>query len=589
MVIIGLAGTLPRSPATAQPGIGNAFPQLGFNNITDLQAPPDGTNRFFAVERAGAVRVFESDPATATHTTFLDLSGSVDTNGEGGLLGLAFHPDYAQSGYVFVYYTTSEGGPFRSVVSRFTVSDDPDVADSTSEQVVLTVGQPRTNHNAGQLQFGPDGYLYVGLGDGGGGGDPFENGQDRSTLLGSMLRLDVDLDGSGASPDCGTGAYEVPPDNPFLGDEAACDEIYAYGLRNPFRYSFGPEGRLWVADVGQNQREEINWVEAGGNYGWDVMEGEVCYEPSSGCDTSGLELPVFTYSHGVDRSITGGYVYTGSCGYLQGRYVYGDFVSGRIWALDYDASGATGNELLYDGVGNLTTFGVDPNEELYFAGFADDVIYRFNCSVLPVELTAFSGRADGRSVRLTWTTASETQNAGFEVQHAVGDRFETVGFLEGSGTTQRPRTYAFTVPDLAPGVHRFRLRQLDTDGSATYSPEVEVTVPLDAAYAVTAPHPNPARGVARFTVTVETAQPVTAALYDVTGRRVQALFAGVLSAHAPTPITVPTGALASGAYIIRVEGRAFVTERRLTVVRWGVRASISLRRDDAALSGPREA
>jgi glucose/arabinose dehydrogenase len=287
-VVVVLTGTLPRGPAAAQPAIDNAFPQLGFNNITDLQAPPDGTNRLVAVERAGTIRVFESDPATATRTTFLELSGSVDTNGEGGLLGLAFHPDYAQNGHFFVYYTTSEGGPFRSVVARFTVSDDPDVADPTSEQVVLTVDQPWTNHNAGQLQFGPDGYLYVGLGDGGGGGDPFENGQDRSTLLGAMLRLDVDLDGSGASPDCGAGAYEVPPENPFLGDEAACDEIYAYGLRNPFRYSFGPAGRLWVADVGQNQWEEINWVEAGGNYGWNTMEGEGCYDPPSGCDTSGL-------------------------------------------------------------------------------------------------------------------------------------------------------------------------------------------------------------------------------------------------------------------------------------------------------------
>jgi hypothetical protein len=204
---------------------------------------------------------------------------------------------------------------------------------------------------------------------------------------------------------------------------------------------------------------------------------------------------------------------------------------------------------------------------LYFGGINDNSIYRFVCSVLPVELTTFDGRADGRSVRLTWTTASEAQNAGFEVQHAVGDRFEPVGFVEGSGTTQQSHTYAFTVPDLAPGAHRFRLRQLDTDGSTTYSPEVEVTVPLDAAYAVTAPHPNPARGVARFTVTVETAQRVTAALYDVTGRRVQTLFAGALSAHDPTPITVPTGALASGAYIIRIEGRAFATEQRLTVVR----------------------
>lgn len=561
-----LFATFLVSGVQAQPQIENAFPQLSFSGVIDIQAPPDGTNRLFVAERAGRILAFENSADATEQTTFLDIRSHVDTEGEGGLLGMAFHPDYAQNGHVFVYYTV-DSSPLRSVIARFTVSSDPDVASVASEQIVLEVEQPRSNHNAGQLQFGPDGYLYVGFGDGGGGGDPGENGQDLTNLLGAMLRLDVDLDGSGGEPDCGTGAYEVPADNPFVGATSACDEIYAYGFRNPYRYSFGPEGRLWVADVGQNSWEEINWVEAGKNYGWDVMEGAHCHEPSSGCDQAGLELPVFEYGHDEGRSITGGYVYTGSCSALSGRYVYGDFVNGRIWALDYDETGASGSDLIYDSGLSLTTFGKGPNNELYSAGLYDGAIHRFVCSTLPVELTTFDGRVSEQTVRLTWATASETSNSGFEVQHQVNSEFRSLGFVEGAGTTQQSQSYAFTVDDLEPGPHRFRLEQVDLDGSVSHSPVVEVSVPLGRAFEVTALHPNPASTQAQFTVRVREAQPVTATLYDAVGRRVKTLYEGRVHPGQPEQITVGGSTLPSGRYLIRVEGPSFAVTRDLSLVR----------------------
>jgi Glucose/sorbosone dehydrogenases len=553
--------------------------------VTDIQAPPDGTNRLFVLERAGRVVVFERDPTASQKTPFLDVRGQVDTQGEGGLLGLAFHPDYAQNGWFFVYYTTSQNGPFRSVVSRFTVSaPDPDSADPNSEQVVLTAEQPYSNHNAGQLQFGPDGSLYVGLGDGGSGGDPEEHGQDPTTLLGSMLRLDVDLDGSGTMPECGSGAYEIPSTNPFVdADDDRCDEIYAYGFRNPYRYSFGPEGRLWVADVGQNNWEEIDWVEAGGNYGWDVMEGTHCYEPSSGCDTAGLELPVFEYSHSEGSSITGGYVYEGSCGYIDGRYIYGDYGSGRIWALPYDDSGTGANELLLDSSLSLTTFGVGPEDELYFAGIFDDALYQFVCSTLPVELTTFDAEVDDGTVRLTWQTASETGNAGFRVQrHVTGtgapetqghgglSGWTTVGRVEGAGTTSEAQSYRFADANFphAADTLLYRLKQVDTDGSTYYSETITVARRRPARLHLLGTAPNPAR---RRT-TVRYAVPESASgeaarleLYDVMGRRVRSVEAPADAGRHKRSLDVR--GLASGVYVLRLQVSGDAQTRTLTVAR----------------------
>jgi glucose/arabinose dehydrogenase len=274
-----------------------------------------------------------------------------------------------------VYYTTDN--PLRSVVSRFSVSQtDKNRADVNSEQVLLQVDQPFPNHNGGQISFGPDGYLYIGLGDGGGAGDPLGNGQNRSTLLGKILRIDV----NSAS---GSLNYSIPRDNPFVGNNQGFrEEIYAYGLRNPWRFNFDSvTGRLWVGDVGQDRIEEIDIVKSGSNYGWNIMEGSLCYSPPSGCNQTGLAPPIWEYTHATGYSVTGGFVYRGAAfPELVGAYVFGDYGSGRIWALRYDGMNSTNSEFAATGV-HITSFGLDQKDELYFCA-SDGNVYRLQRSTM---------------------------------------------------------------------------------------------------------------------------------------------------------------------------------------------------------------
>lgn len=348
-----------------------AFPELEFTRPVDLQHPGDGSGHLFVVEQRGIISAFPNDADVESANTFLDIEDQVDDAGnEEGLLGLAFHPDYEDNGYFYVNYTTSDS---KTRISRFEVSsDDSDQAVKSTEQVLLSFDQPYDNHNGGQLSFGPDGYLYIAVGDGGAGGDPEENGQDRTTLLGTILRIDVDSQEDGKS-------YGIPDDNPFVNnDEGYREEIYAYGLRNVWRFSFDSEtDRLWAGDVGQNSYEEIDIVEKGGNYGWNIMEGNHCFSPETDCDQSGLELPIWEYDRSEgDVSITGGFVYRGpSLSGLEGKYIYADYASGRIWSLDYsDMENPTNTELVNTGVG-ISSFGVDAEEELYICAF-DGKIYR---------------------------------------------------------------------------------------------------------------------------------------------------------------------------------------------------------------------
>lgn len=315
---------------------------------------PVGDDRLFIVEQAGRILIHRAGQILPT--TFLDISTLVLSGGERGLLSVAFHPSYATNGFFFVNYTDQSGD---TRVARYEVSADPDRADPQSQRIILTVVQPFGNHNGGLLLFGRDGMLYVGMGDGGSGGDPQGHGQDRSTLLGALLRIDVD----GALP------YEVPAGNPFVGDAGARDEIWAYGLRNPWRWTFDPvDRRLYVADVGQDQWEEINVVPdglGGLNYGWNVAEGDHCFQ--SGCTRTGFVVPVVEYGHDEGCSVTGGMVYRGNAiPNLRGHYIYADFCRGWIRSFRY-AGGSVSEQREWNvaNPGNIVSFGVDGAGELY--------------------------------------------------------------------------------------------------------------------------------------------------------------------------------------------------------------------------------
>jgi glucose/arabinose dehydrogenase len=305
-------------------------------------------------------------------TPFLDIISLVNSSGsEQGLLGLAFHPRYSENGFFYVHYSDLNGD---TAIARYQVSADPNVADPTTASMLLQIDQPYSNHNGGHLLFGPDGYLYIGMGDGGSGGDPHGNGQNPTALLGKMLRIDVD----GGSP------YAIPWDNPFVNTPDARGEIWATGLRNPWRYSFDRlTGDLYIADVGQNEYEEVNFAPLGTsglNYGWNRMEGTHCFRADD-CDRDGLVLPIGEYDHDEGCSITGGNVYRGSAyPALFGGYFFGDFCSGRIWSLHRDAGGAWIQTELLESDAEISAFGEDTNGELYLTSMGDGAIYQLTAA-----------------------------------------------------------------------------------------------------------------------------------------------------------------------------------------------------------------
>ena len=376
-VLLAFVVLVPAASAQEQSDVEAAFPNLTFNQPVGIFNAGDGTNRLFVIEQAGIIRVFKNMKNITVSQVFLDVSDRVLFGGEQGLLGMAFHPKYVENGYFYINYVTDN--PRRTIIARYSVNaSDPDQADKDSEFVLLEVDQPFDNHNGGQLSFGADGYLYIGLGDGGSGGDPYGNAQNKTSLLGKILRIDVD------SPSAGRN-YGIPADNPFDGNTLGFrEEIYAYGLRNPWRFSFDPaNGRLWIGDVGQSQREEIDIADKGKNYGWNIMEGTLCYSPSSGCNETGLELPVWEYSHDQGNAVIGGFVYHGALlADLDNAYIYGDYGSGKIWSLWYNAAGNLTNVLLADTNLAITSFGLDEKDELYMTAF-DGKIYTLNSAVIP--------------------------------------------------------------------------------------------------------------------------------------------------------------------------------------------------------------
>jgi glucose/arabinose dehydrogenase len=339
----------------------------------------DGTNRMFVATQPGTILVFPNDPEVAELETFLDLREKihyrVPQENEEGFLGLAFHPKFKDNGEFFVYYTGEYDNERdrRSVISRFRVSqDDPNRADPASEEVLMVIPDKYWNHNGATLLFGPDGYMYIGLGDGGMGGDPDRNGQNLGELWGKILRIDVDNKDPGLE-------YAIPKDNPFVGKEGARGEVWAYGIRNIWRMAFDrATGVLWAADVGQDIWEEIDLIVKGGNYGWNLREGFHPFKNGSDARPDLIE-PIHEYHHDVGKSITGGNVYRGKqVPELEGGYLYADFVSGRLWALwyDMDAKKVTANRLIAENAGAVITFGEDDAGETYF-GLQNGDMFKF--------------------------------------------------------------------------------------------------------------------------------------------------------------------------------------------------------------------
>lgn len=354
------SGTLPSVRAEI------VFPGISFERMVYLTYPEGMPDRLYLVLQPGRIMAFDNVPNPSPPETFLDIRNEVSDRGnEEGLLGLAFDPDYQSNGYFYVYY--SAASPRRSVIARYHAPPGSDRVDPSTEKIIMEIGQPFSNHNGGQVTFGPDGYLYVGLGDGGSGGDPRGHGQNLGTLLGTILRIDVSaLDEN--------GYYTVPPDNPFVGVDGARPEIWAYGLRNPWRFSFDRKtGELWAGDVGQNKLEEIDIIKPGANYGWNVMEGTSCFR-NAGCDSGNLEPPVAEYGRDGGCSVTGGYVYRASrIPSLVGAYLYGDFCTGNIWALRYDGRQVTQQAEVADTDLQISSFAEGPDGEIYILSFTGQI------------------------------------------------------------------------------------------------------------------------------------------------------------------------------------------------------------------------
>ncbi len=369
----GLSVVAGPPPVAATPTITTqpVFTNLTFNQPVALIQPPGDSSRWFVVEKSGIIWVFTNDQNTSSASIFLDIRALVNASGEGGLLGLAFHPNFPVTPEVFVSYTRS-GAPLESYVSRFLSTDSGQTLNAATEEVILTVDQPATNHNGGDVAFGPDGYLYVGFGDGGGSGDQFGNGQNTNTLMGAIVRVDVE----GGSP------YAIPAGNPFetnavcTGGSGAdnCPEIFAWGLRNPWRFSFDRvTSKLWAGDVGQGDWEEIDVIAAGSNYGWNVREGAHCFNPANGCADTFVE-PIAEYDHGLGRSITGGFVYRGAgISDLGGWYVFGDFSSGRLFGIPETSPTGAAPEVFAETGLQIVSFAQDTDGELYVLNFVGTI------------------------------------------------------------------------------------------------------------------------------------------------------------------------------------------------------------------------
>jgi glucose/arabinose dehydrogenase len=404
---------LGATPLFGQQAIRTEMLANGFTSPVLALSPPGDLERVFVVEQNGRIRIVEN--GSVLSTPFLDIQGQVRHSGEQGLLGLAFHPSYSQNGYFFVNYSNNSGN---NVIARIQVSSNPNVADASTETQVISLNQPYSNHNGGMIAFGPNGYLWIGTGDGGSGGDPGNRAQNPQNLLGKMLRIDVD-----------TLPYTIPPSNPFVSDAGTLDEIWALGVRNPWRFSFDKEsGDLWIADVGQNAWEEIN-IEMSGdsggrNYGWRLMEGNHCYNPSN-CNQAGLTLPIKEYGHNAGYSITGGYAYRGGqMAKMHSRYFYADYGTNKIWSLRWDGTAVVDfqdhtSELTRPNgqpIRSISGFGQDGAGEVYICSLTGGQIFR----IVPDGLSLHMSHMRGGSQAIASITQGTPSGSTFLTYSFVG-------------------------------------------------------------------------------------------------------------------------------------------------------------------------
>lgn len=453
-----------------------AQPVLGYNpKISSLSSPidivnaGDGTNRVFVVQQGGIIKVY--DASLSPLGNFLTVTG-ITSGGERGLLSLAFHPDYENNGFFFVYYTNASGD---IEIARYHATGISNTADPLSKVILLTIPHPsQSNHNGGKLFFGPDGYLYFGTGDGGSGGDPPNNAQTGTVLLGKMLRIAVTTSAVGPF-------YTIPADNPFISDPTVADEVWSLGLRNPWRWSFDrANGNMWIADVGQNAWEEVNYLPAGAtgglNFGWRCYEGTHAFNTSGCLPFSSYKAPIFEYPHNNATggfSITGGYVYRGSeFPVLNGYYICADYVSGNQWKISSSGPG-TWNIYMQQATGlpaNIATFGEAEDGTLYAASLSGGVVYKVEVSaVLPARLIEFMAQPVNGVVVLRWRTAFEQNLLQFEVEYSTdGLHYQQAGIVPAINNSNGSN-YQFQHNAAPRGRVFYRLKMVDNDSKLEYS------------------------------------------------------------------------------------------------------------------------